>query len=155
MKEGCILLMRYSAALIQQLEPIFWLICATWGPVLSLRGGGGFVSEMPVVFNPKRCCIGFPRVSAISQTWVMQNVLSHADREIRQISFCSGFRKSPSEQLQTMCSMHYMFQVCACLILYIPKFLTEWQTDHPRSSHADDLSCALQNLIQICNPLVC
>lgn len=57
-KRGCILRMRYVAALIQQPEPIYSLICATVGPVLSLRGGGGFVTEMPVVFNPQRCCIG-------------------------------------------------------------------------------------------------
>lgn len=94
-KRGCILLMRYAVALIQQPELIYSLICATVGPMLSLRGGGGFVSEMPVVLNPERCCVGFPWVSASGQTLVMRNVLSHADREIRQI-FCNRFRKTLS-----------------------------------------------------------
>lgn len=31
--------MRYAAALAQQPEPVYSLICATVGPLLSLRGG--------------------------------------------------------------------------------------------------------------------
>lgn len=48
---------RYAAALAQQPEPVYSLICATVGPLLSLRGGGE--RALSAAFNPKRCCVGF------------------------------------------------------------------------------------------------
>lgn len=83
--------MRYAVAVVQQPEPICSLICATVGALLSLRGGRQrALSQKCLLYLTLSTVALASRLSARGQTLLEQSVLSHADREMTNISLCKG-----------------------------------------------------------------
>lgn len=88
-KWGCVLLMRYAVAVVQQPEPIYSLICPTVGALLSLRGGRQrALSRKCLLYLTLSAVALASRLSARGQTLLEQSILSHAHRKMAKISFC-------------------------------------------------------------------